>query len=421
MEANAVVVSQGASVIPDASPTPPASEGGIYVGNLPADERARVLKAMANAHGIRLPETRVPEGESLLPVGEENKRALQGEVNALPSVGDGLAALRARIASEAAIDRVVPIQRMRMEGTRGGLYATDPAKSLAYTPRGFGHAIDAIKPSHLGSGAVGGTLLALPTGLRAEVFNHFAQSTRGDGSNAVIRTIVDPRSGRRVLRAVTSEKHSLESGDDRALVDAIERAIPDGAKLRVTRTMDRTDLELIWPAMDREIRVGDVALIALSISNSETKAGAIKVAPKLLRVLCYNFTTAYSDGVDEEISLRHVGDLRLKLGPAIRRALAVVDPFVRAFGDAYKTALPDFAPTRGEVLERIGKVYELPSAVLDAAGQLWDRDGERSAGDTLAGVVNAMTRASQDQTMAKASETERAAGRLTVQGWAGLA
>lgn len=394
----------------------------MYAGNLSAEDRARVLKTLANASGIRLPQTRVPEGESLLPVGEESKRALQSQIATLPDLAEGLLALRSRIHEEEARDIKVPIQRVRMAPDRAGLFGVgqDPSKAIAYTDAGFSQVVSFVKPPGVKVG-VGGTLLALPPKIRAEAFNFFAENSHRSAGDVVLRTFRHPESGnRRVIRAVTSERHSLTSGDDLAIASAVESCLPDGAKLRVTRSFDRTDLEMIWPAMDREIRVGDAALFALQIVNSETKGSTLRVEPKILRVLCYNFTTAYSEGGAEEIEIRHVGDLRTRLPGAISRALRVIEPFIRAFGDAYKVSLPGFAPTRGEVLERIGKAYFLPSATLDLAGQMWDLDGVKSAGDTLAGLSNALTRASQTVGMAQAAEVERVAGRIVVEGWGAI-
>lgn len=413
------------AVVDSASVSASATASAVdstYAGNLDSADRMRVLTALANNAGIRLPSTRIPEGESLLPIGEENKRSLQAEVKALPDMIDGVRALRARIVIEDHRDVAAPIQRVRMEPSRAGLMGPGMDKAIGYTHSGFSHVLSFVKPPSL-RGSPEPTLLALPPRIRAEAFNYFAENAHRSGENEVyMRTMVDPGSGRRLIRAVTSEKHSKVTGDDVAILDAMESSIPAGAKLRVTRTLDRTDLEVIWPAMEREIRVGDTALIALSISNSETKAGALRVEPKLLRVLCYNFTTAWSEGGDEEITIRHVGDLRTKLPQAFAKALKVVEPFIRAFGDAYKVSLPSNLPTRGEVLARLGKTFAgiLPVSTLDIAAQKWDADGDRSAGDTLAGLVNALTRASQEANMEAAQRIEKVSGQLIVKGWAAL-
>lgn len=394
-----------------------------YLGTADFDVRNAALRALCNRAGLRLPETIVPEGDSLLPIGEDKQRKLACEVAQLPDLTAGLAALRARIAAEKHVDSTVPVQRIRAEPTRCGIYGLgqDPGKALGYTDKGFSQLLDFVRPANL-RGSPAPTLLTLSPRLRAEAINEYAERVVAtpDGSPRVLRSFLDPLSGRRVIRAVTSDSHSLETGDDVAVIAAIESALPAGAKLRVTRTFDRTDFEIIWPALDRQLVAGDVALIALSIANSETKAGSIRVSPKLLRVLCKNFTTAYTDGAEQDIAIRHVGDLRARLPGAIIRALAVVEPFVRAFGDAYKVELPAFAPTRGEILGRVVQVYELPRGLAESAAELWDADGAASAGNTLAGLVNALTRASQEQTLAKAAETEQAAGRLIHEGWAAL-
>lgn len=397
-----------------------------YVGDLPVEDRMRVLKALANEAGLRLPDTILAEGTALLPVGEEARRALKGEIDALPSFIDASRALRAVVRAEDPRDKPTPVQRVRMHSSSGRLYGNgyDAAKALGYTDAGFRHVIGFVKPTSVRAGAAD-VLLSLPNGVRADAFNHWASVARSAEDEIVLRTIKNPASGARLIRAVTSERHSLATGDDTAVLGVLE-AMPDvlrHAKMRVTRSWDRTDMEILWPALDRELRVGDIAKVAVRIVNSETKAGSLRVDAAVLRVLCYNFTTAWSADEDaEDIALRHVGDLQGKLPQAIKRALARVEPFVRAFGDAYRTALPQFAPSRGEVLERVGKRFpELAESTLTAASELWDADGERSAGDTLAGLVNALTRASQRLSMAGAASVERAAGRLVARRWDALA
>lgn len=393
-----------------------------YVGTSSFAHRNTVLATLSNAAGMRLPTTIIPEGESLLPIGEENKRRLAGTIEKLPNVADGLLALRERVRLEAPVDATVPLNRVRMEANRGGLFGGELPQhaALGYTSTGFGHVLDYIRPSSVRQG-FNATMQALPVDIRAQAFNHFAERSTKEMGEVVLRTHLTnvDRSPRRVVRAVTSTKFTAV--DDVDVLAVLNASLPNGAKLRVTREDARTDLEIIWPAMDRQLKVGDIALIALQVTNSETKQSAIKVQPKLLRVLCYNFTTAYTDGADEEVSIRHVGEAKAKLAAAFRRALTIVEPFVRAFGDAYKVELPTFAPTRGEVLKRVGSTFELPATTLEAAARLWDADGAKSAGNTLAGLAHALTRASQEETMDAAAVTENAAGRLVSKGWASLA
>jgi hypothetical protein len=390
-----------------------------YIGEADFATRNAELKSLAEATGLRLPKTRLPEGHALWEIGDEHKRQLAQNVSDMPDLATALVGLNARITAERPQDFTsVPVQQIRMDPRTGGLYRQGKnGTPFGYTENGFQHVAQFMKPAHLRSFAE--NMLALPNELRAQVFNFHAQKALRDES-VTLRTILEPSSGKRVVRAVTSKRHSLTTGDDSAIMAHLAPGgnLPThlkGAKARITRELDRSEFELIWPAMDRQLVVGDIALMGVRITNSETKAGSLRVEAFLLRVLCANFTTAETDDINaDEISLRHIGDLGRRLSEAFARAQTRVLPFVQRFSDAYKLALPK---SRGEVLSQVGKAFTLPAPALELAGKLWDADGERTAGDTLAGLANALTRASQEQPTAIASDIERAAGKLIAQGF----
>lgn len=407
----------------DDSPTVPLAQSFVvpYVGDADPAVRMLVLKALANDGGMRLPDTILPEGTKLLPVGDENRRALKAELSQLPDLHPGLRAYGARLRAENPVDSKVPAPSVRMFADNGGLYSEgkNPASALGYTPDGFAQVAQFIKPNAIRNGFAE-NMTALPSALRAQVFNHWATSTpRAD--DIVLRSFEGGRG--RIIRAVTSPKHSLETGDDSTVVAALLKLAP-GAKLRVTREPGGrvSEIEVIWPMLDRELRVGDIAHGGIRVRNSETKAGSLTVEAFVLRVLCYNFTTAFSrDFEADDISLRHVGDLAPRIVRGIAHAQKRIEPLVFAFGDAYKDALPATMPTHAEALARVGKVFELPATTLERAALLWDADGIATAGDTRAGLVNALTRASQEQGISAAGDTERAAGRIIMDGWGALA
>lgn len=392
-----------------------------YVGNEAPEARNRILKALANDAGLRLPDTRLPEGTALLPVGDEARRALKVELDALPDLQPALDAYERALQAEDPKDTKIPkIQQVRMSSETGGLYGDPSTKAapIAYTQVGFSQVAAFVKPPAIRNGFAE-NITALPNKLRAEVFNHWAQSSTRD--NAVVLRSFKGGSGSRIIRAVTGPMHSLVTGDDRSIVQALRSALP-GAKVRFTREPggETSQLELIWPMLDRQLRVGDVAHGGIRITNSETKAGSLRVEAFVLRVLCYNFTTAFSMDMDAE-TFRHVGDLTPKLAPAIERTIQRIEPLVLAFGDAFKDKLPEAYPTSGEVLERVGKVFALKESTLSRAAGLWDADGAKSAGLTRAGLVNALTRASQEEGITEASRVEREAGRIILDGWSALA
>lgn len=400
-----------------------------YLGEADFKTRDEAKALLADMQGIRIPKTWVPRGESLLPIGEQKLRGIRAEYAALPMLGVGLNSYAARLLSEHALDSKVRIQDVRMDGSRGGLLAPGLPESnaLAYSKAGFAHVASFVRPSSIRNG-FSENLLAMPVSMRAQWFNECAQNAhRGDSDKVVIRTVLAPGEDglRRTVRAVTSQKHSLATGDDKEIVSALRRMdnTLKGAKIRVTRDGlgDASWFEVIWPAVDRQIRVGDSLAFGLRFKNSETKGGALVVEPFLFDAICYNLTTAYSTVDEDAFTLRHVGDLSRKLGSIILKAQRVIDPFVRMFADAYKTPFPNTMPTRGDVLQSIGKALELPESTLTLAQNLWNADGSSSAGDTLAGAANALTRASQEQTMDDADKTEKAAGKLIAEGWGALA
>ncbi len=384
--------------------------------------RMAVLKQLSIRTGIRLPTTIIPEGESLIPYGEQRQRALKEEIYALPTVDEAARGLAAIRREQAPKDATVPLQGILMSPENGGLYgkSSNGAKALGYTEAAFSQASNFLKPDSV-RGGFAQTILALPPKIRAEAFNHFAASAPADKS-VVLRTILAPQRQnqelvlRRSIQAVVSERYSVM--EDHYIAEDLNSALPDGARARFTQTEGRSDLEIFWPAMTRQLKVGDIALIALHAVNSQIGRHSIKLTPKILRVLCLNFTTAWGVGLEEEISFKHMGEVREKFRVAVKRALQAVEPFILAFGDAYQNPLPKL--NRAEVIERTMKVFELPQRFGQEAIAVWDADGDKSAGDTLAGLANAMTRASQTMGFDRAEVVEEAAGRIIRQGWQSL-
>lgn len=395
------------------------------VTNADFDTRMHVLKQLAHVTGIRLPETIIPEGESLIKIGEDRKRALKEDIYSLPTIAEASKLIRDIRTEQKPFDVNVPLQQVRMEPTRGGIYGPglDPDRAMGYSNVAFNQATNEIKPGSVKMG-FGQTLAALPPAIRADAFNYFAESNP-ERKNVVLRTIMAPQYAngvpvlRRSMQAVVTERYAAV--EDYTLVDHLGVALPDGSRVRYTSTESRSDMEVLWPAMSRELKVGDIALISLHVSNSQTKQGSIRVVPKVLRVLCLNFTTAWGEGVDFEMNgIIHVGEARAKFMAAVKNALAVVEPFVHAFGDAYQDKFPKTAPTRGEIIGQVTKAFGLSDKFGESIAGVWDADGVKSAGDSRAGLVNALTRAAQELTIDKASDIESAAGRIIRQGWGAL-
>lgn len=415
------------SVIPSFADSPASSPSPSYAGAKDFSARMALLRQLNTQAGFRMPGTIVPEGTALIPMGEAKKRALQEKMDALPFATDAIPAFLAAENALAPIDRLGRLSQLRMRPD-GKLYRLDSTQGggIGYTHTGLAQTLSFVG-QHLGQprNFCAGLEFLSPAPRAAgfnDVMERYAKGLSGfDASQEhAFRTILHPSNGERFLRAVTSKKHVLDKGDGRAVAKALSAMLPAGAKIRITRAWDRIDFELFFPMMAREILVGDVVLGRAALSISETKDVSASAIGGLLRALCLNFTTAWY-GAESRFTTKHMGDGFLsRVVGAFGERLKQITPFVQAFGDGYKTALPAAYPTRPEVIARVAKVYALPEETATAAIASWDLDGARSAGNTLAGLANALTRASQEETMEAAEHTEMVAGVLIGQGWTAL-
>ena len=409
-----------------------AAAGPGYLGNLSYEEREQAMKVLAHKAGIRVPSTRVPAGESLLPIGEANKRKLAEEFDKLPGVAEGLLAARFMREQEKPIDIEVPIQEVRMLPSNGGIFGNsrrpdDDSRALGYTHTAFSDICNFFKPASI-RGGFNQTLEVLPPKIRADAFNYFTENAVRPGTKPVklrthIRSQQQPAGAdgvaavteRRLVRAAVSDIYGI--ADDVDAFAILQDALPAGGKLRYTRGEDITEIEIIFPMLAREIKVGDLSYGSLRVRNSETKRSGLRVQGQIFRTACYNFTQVPMETTDEDVQfdLRHLGDAKRKLGDAVRSALNMLDPFVRAFGDAYRTPM---TRTRGETIGSFLKWAKLPARLGEGIARVWDADPEPlRAGDTLAGLANAITRSAQELEIGEAIELERAAGRVVTQGW----
>lgn len=417
------------SVIPSLATVDAPRSTPPYAGGKAFSERMALLRQLNEQAGFRMPETIVPEGTALIAVGEEKKRALQQKMDALPFAVDALPAFLAAENALVPFDRHADLSQLRMR-PNGKLYRLDNPKGgeIGYTHTGLSQALSFVgqtlgQPRNFCNG-----LEFLSPSPRAGGFNdvmerYAAVAPRDDKGNHpthVMRTILHPSNGERFLRAVTSTRHVLDKGDGRAIAKALQVVLPKGAKIRISRTWDRIDFEAFFPMMNREILVGDVVLGRASISISETKDISAEVIGGLLRALCLNFTTAWYGGASI-FNTKHMGEgFTKRISEAFAEKLDAITPFVQAFGDGYKIQLPEAYPTRAEVVARVAKVYTLPEETATATIASWDMDGAQSAGNTLAGLANALTRASQEETMEAGGRTEKVAGVLIGAGWNAL-
>lgn len=386
----------------------------------PAGDRMNFLRAAAERVGLDLPETILPEGTALLPVGQQRLGALRQKVDAMPTVAECLEALRALEAAEAARDVLVPLASVRMDLATGGLFGVhrgaDHGAGLAYNRAALGHLLTLLDAPR---GALA-TLETLPEGIRAQAFNHWAErAPRSSDAPVVLRTYRPLGGVRRVARAVVTEAYAPVA--DSAILEAVLAVAPRDARVDMRRDSRATSVEVVLPMMARPVVVGDVLMGRARISNSQDKSRSVDADAGLLRVLCYNLTTAWTADRDAVV-MRHVGDARdvlRRLRGVVRQKLDQIAPFVVAFGDSYADTAPGGLRAPSEIVGRAVKSRQLSADLGQSVVRAWAVDGPQAAPALSRGAfVNAVTEVAKSQGAEVAERLEAYAGRVVAQGWA---
>jgi hypothetical protein len=218
----------------------------------------------------------------------------------------------------------------------------------------------------------------------------------------------------RVIRAFTSDIHSKEHGDDKALIAQYRRLpneILDIARMRVVKEWDYTHVEMVLPNKLREVKKGVVINARINIKNSETKGGMFEASVGTMNLVCLNGMVA--GGSNSTVTVRHVGDIRTKMLAGVRTVIELVDVYLEEYFQAYRQELP---LSQADAIARTVKRYKLPEATGAALGTLWNVDGELGAGHTVAGLANALTRHAQSLPVERALDMEETAGKVLASG-----
>jgi hypothetical protein len=377
-------------------------------------EVAHTQNTHGTAEGIRTVNAVIAQGDSLARPDVVPTSKFLGKFSSLPTLNVGAESLRALIQSQNLRDfEDVNAKAVRMTQT-AGLFSSGKSANNAF---GYTHTGLSQLVSFLGAPRnATGVLEYLDPDARAFAFQSIAQKAMRDES-IVLRTMRN--GGRQIVRAVTSERHSLADGDDLATLEAIEASIPSNALVRFTRQWERSDFEIILPTQAFEVKKGDPVFARIHVTNSETKGASLNVFGGLFRAWCLNGMARPADESESTFGIRHLGNPRQRIKNAIRVAILGINEFAEQFGEAHQIALP---LPQAETLERVGKAFpELSTAFLKSAGTVWGADGsEKSAGHTVAGLANALTRAAQELPMAEATEVQAVAGKIVARGLSAL-
>jgi hypothetical protein len=318
-------------------------------------------------------------------------------------------------------DFEVPLHDLAMNPTTGGLF--NVRKASANAPSGviptrtaLGHLMSyGPAPSYNVE-----NLEFYPPEIRADMVRY--QLDKAPAKTVTLRTAVKAAitdahgavTEERVVRAVTSDIHSKENGDDRALIvqlNKLPQALLDNARMRVIKEWDYTHVEMVVPNKVKEVKPGVVINGRVSLRNSETKGGSFEASVGTLNLVCLNGMVGGRS--NSTVTIKHVGDIRTRMRAGVLTVVELIDVYLEEFFEAYQAKLP---VTQAEAIERTVKRYALPKDTGAALAALWNVDGERGAGHTVAGLANAMTRHAQSLPVERAIDIEEAAGRVVSDG-----
>lgn len=329
-----------------------------------------------------------------------------------PSAMEGLNQWEAKVKAMDCVDHKLPFRELAINPQIGGFYRLGKNANAAMpaTKTAYGHLMSYVKEK---PDNVVNNLLALPPRIQADFFAYYRDKT--PAREIVLRT-AKADDTQRVIRATVTESHSQDKGDDLMVIETLRNIASEvkDSKLRVIRQWDYTSAELILPTVGVMVK-GRPIFGRIQINNSETKGGSYETLAGSMVLVCLNGMTA--PGNTSSFKVRHMGDIGYRVRQSIKGAINGIQDHLHQFQVAYETPL---SRTRADILEAFGKSYELPESTGVALAALWDVDGENGAGDTLAGLVNAVTRFAQSQPVEEALRLEAVAGEVLHKGLSAL-
>jgi hypothetical protein len=146
--------------------------------------------------------------------------------------------------------------------------------------------------------------------------NHWLQNEAG---NRMVRTIAPVNNpDERIARAYLSDRYARIDHED--VMAASLEALESLGYQPLVKTAELTDkrmyMEIVFPALEGEIKLNDPVQAGIIISNGEIGNGAIQVAPIVYRLVCLNGMIVPKDVAEGRMRKTHVGK-KLELGEVI--------------------------------------------------------------------------------------------------------
>ena len=384
-----------------AAPVPPVAcaAPAVNAGAQAAQARNAVHMAALDTMGFALPKPFFSVGTPLAQSGKDKFRALAIDHAHKPLIEDAATEAANAIAAEKRGNIVVPLRDLTItpDGQISRGKGTVPLEPMAWD------ALVGMASSVLPSAK--SILRILDPDLRAEVWNRQARKLP-DTAQAKIGFRQNADESWQAFRAV-SATYPTTAQADKVLRGVAEALAGEGMRGSVVYdpASTRVRWEAAWMApQEIDPRVGDILRVGVAGSTADAANGGFKVSMAATRILCINLTIADAylaayrrahrgnlDGVVPEIvaTIRAVPEAFAAFARDWRITRATEVSKVSLFGQTYKdvpTALTALVE-KGEIDAGVAR-DTMVEALLNAY--------KAEEGDTLADLLNAVTRAAHE-------------------------
>lgn len=363
------------------------------------ETRQDLARQACEQAGITWPGTILPPGTALYTDGVATLRNDRRNWRRLPLAAEVIGLVASALEAEQRVDLPVLVPGVRLRKTDGRIVRLEHFEQntpvefgLGYGPHSFRQLVQQITPLDSSPKGFASALLYLSDQERAEIVNkRLAIMEAKDADQVMLRTKLPANTSARIVRATLSGKYGSVTDHDIAQAIGLIMTGDTTGKLDYKPGDSRSRFEVIWPSEIpvETFVVGDVHYACLSISNSETGEGSIRITPAVVRARCANLTLSVGEGINEDI--RHIGDpakLMFRLKKAIQRAIDDLEPLINTITVSGKVGLGKFSAA--EAIAAIAKKYELPKTSV--AGIL-EQHKSSLYPDTVWGVTSAISEA----------------------------
>lgn len=348
--------------------------GGVSV-DVPVPEgfesRQERARKACEAAGIVWPGTILPPGTALYSSGVETLKNDRAAWRRLPLAGEVVGLVRDALKAEERRDYPANVANLRLRPLDGRIvsakYIDEPRPNfgLGYGPHTLRQLVAQIDPLDDAPRGFASALLYLSDQERAEIVNKRIAKTSAETA-VTLRTRLPHEGDTRIARAALSKVYGSVTDHDVAMALGDVLSGDASGRLDYKPGDQRSRFEIIWPSEIpiETFVVGDVHYGMLSITNSETGEGSLRIAPAVVRARCANLTISIGEGT--EVVIRHIGDAEQLVGRlkrAIRAALDDMDPLLNVISASGRIPVEVWTPEKA--LGTIAKRYALPAATAD--------------------------------------------------------